>query len=133
MAVDEDDNIYFTDEAVNIIFKMDKKMQNFPRKKVEAAGHWDIAVVGGEIMVCECNNRGAIKVYSKKLEYVTEILSPIALESLLASLPISITISTSQTRGTPASEFSLMEDSSYAPLALMELAKKSCKSCVVCV
>ena len=27
-------------------------------------------------MVCECNNRGTIKVYNKKLEYVTEILSP---------------------------------------------------------
>ena len=123
--IDEDDNIYFTDQDASMIFKTDKKEKNFLRKKVAALGHWGIAVIGDEIMVCECNNRGAVKVYNKKLEYIRQITSP---SRGKFSSPISIKISTSLTRGTPASEFSLMEDSSCAPLALT-----SCKPRVVCV
>ena len=53
--IDEDDNIYFTDQDASMIFKTDKKEKNFLRKKVAALGHWGIAVIGDEIMVCECN------------------------------------------------------------------------------
>ena len=76
MDIDEDDNIYFTDQDASMIFKTDKKVKNFLRKKVAALGHWGIAVIGDEIMVCKRNNRGAIKVYSKKLEYIRQITSP---------------------------------------------------------
>ena len=40
------------------------------------AGHLCVAVVGDEVMVCEKYTKGIIKVYSKELEYVREIMSP---------------------------------------------------------
>ena len=76
VAVDEDDNIYFADQHANFIFKTDKKMKNFLKKKVEAIGHWDIAIIKDEIIVCERDNRGVIKVYNKRLEYIRQITSP---------------------------------------------------------
>ncbi len=41
--------------------------------KRDSPGHWCVAAVGGEIMVCEWENMGAIKVYNNQLEYIREI------------------------------------------------------------
>ena len=79
VAVDGDNNIYFVDESLNVIFKSDKEMNLIEKKFFEhngTPGHLCVAVVGDEVMVCERFNKGTIKVYSKELEYVREIVSP---------------------------------------------------------
>ncbi len=39
-------------------------------QQVEGPGYWGVAVVGDEVMVCECNNRGTILVYDREVKYV---------------------------------------------------------------
>ena len=47
-------------EDMNIIFKSDKLMKKVSQKKTEekkVRGHWCVAVVRDEVMVCERGNR----------------------------------------------------------------------------
>ena len=77
VAVDGDDNIYFVEEGKNIIYKSDKQMKKITSKTTNQKGkpgHWYVAVVGDEVMVCD--REGNINVYSKELEYVRQIAGP---------------------------------------------------------
>ena len=78
VSVDEDGNVYFVDYETDIIYKSDKLMKNVLKKQTEQEGkpgHLCVAVVGDEIMTCEQDNEGIIKVYNKELEYVREVTS----------------------------------------------------------
>ena len=77
VAVDSDDNIYFTDQETKKIFKSNKncsKVQEFNVQQVKGPGHYDVAVVGDEVMVTECGNDGRIMVYDRDLNYVRQIV-----------------------------------------------------------
>ena len=74
VAVDEDDNIYFIDVRRNIIYKSDKQMKEIISKTIDQKGrpgHWSVAVVGDEVVVCDSAHN--IIIYSKELEYVRQI------------------------------------------------------------
>ena len=74
VAVDGDDNIYFVEQKRNIIYKSDKQMKKITSKTTNQKGdpgHWCVAVVGDEVMVCD--REGNINIYSKELEYVRQI------------------------------------------------------------
>ena len=43
-------------------------------RQVEGPGHYDIAVVGDEVMVTECDNNGVIMVYDRDLKYARKIV-----------------------------------------------------------
>ena len=76
VAVDSEDNIYFTDHT-NRIFKSNKnckEVEVHKVKQIEGPGHNDVAVVGDEVMVTECGNKGVIMVYSRELKYVRQIV-----------------------------------------------------------
>ena len=76
VAVDSEDNIYFTDDT-NRIIKSNKNCREVrvhKVKQVEGPGHYDVAVVGDEVMVTECGNEGVIMVYSRELKYVRQIV-----------------------------------------------------------
>ena len=58
VAVDGDDNICFVEEGKNIIYKSDKQMKKITSKTTNqkgVPGHWCVAVVGDEVMVCDNN------------------------------------------------------------------------------
>ena len=77
VAVDGEENIYFTDGGTNQIFKSNKncsKVQEYKVQQVEGPGHRDVAVVGDEVMVTERGNGGRIMVYDRKLKYVRQII-----------------------------------------------------------
>ena len=42
-------------------------------QQVNGPGHWGIAIVGDEVMLCERNNKGNIMVYDKELKHVKHI------------------------------------------------------------
>ena len=71
LAVDKDDNVYFTDYKVSNIYKSDKNMDNVMIKEIkqEIPGHSGVDIVGDEIMVIERGNNH-IKIYNTELEYV---------------------------------------------------------------
>ena len=71
IAVDKDDNVYFTDFEVSNIYKSDKKMDNVMIKEIkqEIPGHGGVDIVGDEIMLIERGNNH-IKMYNTELEYV---------------------------------------------------------------
>ena len=76
VAVDSEDNIYFTD-LTNRIFKSDKNSREVrvhKVKQVKGPGHVDVAVVGDKVMVTERGNEGVIMVYSRELKYVRQIV-----------------------------------------------------------
>ena len=76
VAVDCEDNIYFTDEGTNRIFKSDKNCSEVEVHRVQQAkgpGHIDVVVVGDEIMVTERCNKGVIMVYDRELKYVKQM------------------------------------------------------------
>ena len=75
VAVDGDDNIYIIYDSANTILKVDREMKKIAEHKGQSL-HNCVAVVGDEVIVSEYDNRGTIKVYSKELEYVREIVSP---------------------------------------------------------
>ena len=61
VAVDGEENIYFTDLWTNQIFKSNKNcsnVQEYKVQQVEGPGHCSVAVVGDEVMVTERGNRG---------------------------------------------------------------------------
>ncbi len=73
VAVDSDDNIYFIDQGMKNIYKSDRPMRNIFSRATQSLGHYAVADVDGEVMVCERENKGIIKVYNKKLNYVEDI------------------------------------------------------------
>ena len=76
VAIDNVDNIYFTDDTKGL-FKLNKNCREVrvhKVKQVKGPGHIDIAVVGDEVMVTECGNKGVIMVYSRELKYVRQIV-----------------------------------------------------------
>ena len=84
VAVDEDDSIYLVCETTNVIHKINRQMKKLTAQKGES-GHDCVAVVGDEVMVCE-RSKETIKVYSKELEYVREIVSPDQKSGMFASI-----------------------------------------------
>ena len=77
VAVDGEDNIYFTGERTNQIFKSNKncsKVQEYKIQQGKGPGHLYVAVVGDEVMVTECGNVGMIMVYDRELNYVRQIV-----------------------------------------------------------
>ena len=79
VAVDGEDNIYFTVAGTNQIFKSNKncsKVQEYKVQQVKGPGHCGVAVVGDEVMVTECGNGGRIMVYDRELKYVRQIVGP---------------------------------------------------------
>ena len=77
VAVDSEDNIYFTDGGTNHIFKSNKncsKVQKYKVQQVKGPGHSGVAVVGDEVMVTECGNGGRIMVYDRELKYMRQIV-----------------------------------------------------------
>ena len=76
IATDDEDNVYCTDYATNKILRFDKNGGNIQVHEVEQVkgpGHWGVALVGDEVMVCERYNNGTIMVYSRELKYVRRI------------------------------------------------------------
>ena len=71
----DDKNIYCIDYSSNTILKCDQNGRNIQVQEVEhvSKGLTGLAVVGGEVMVCEDVNRGTIMVYDKELNYVRRI------------------------------------------------------------
>ena len=77
VAVDSEDNIYFTDLGTNQTFKLNmnySKVQEYKVQQVKSPGHVGAAVVGGEVMVTECGNGSRIMVYGRELKYVRQIV-----------------------------------------------------------
>ena len=77
VAVDSEDNIYFTDGGTNQIFKSNKncsKVQEYKIQQVNGPGHYGVAVVGDEVMVTEGYYSGRIMVYDRELKYVRQII-----------------------------------------------------------
>ena len=77
VAVDGEENIYFTNLWTNQIFKSNKncsKVQEYKVQQVKGPGHIGIAVVGDEVMVTECGNGGRIMVYDRELKNVRQIV-----------------------------------------------------------
>ena len=76
VAVDNEDNIYFTGWRSNKIGKSNcycDKLQVREVQQVKDPGYIDIAVVGDEVMITEQNNKGHIMVYERELNYVRQI------------------------------------------------------------
>ena len=80
VAIDNEDNIYFAGSGSNKIGKSNwncdqHQLQVREVQQVKGPGYIDIAVVGEEVMVTECNNEGQIMVYDRELNYVRQITS----------------------------------------------------------
>ena len=76
VAVDNEDNIYFTGWKSNKIGKSNRncdKLQVREVQQVKGPGYIGIAVVGDEVMVIERSNEGQIMVYDRELNYVRQI------------------------------------------------------------
>ena len=43
-------------------------------QQVKGPGYYDVTVVGDEVMVTECHNKGVIMVYNRELKYVRQIV-----------------------------------------------------------
>ena len=71
----DDKKIYGIDFTSNRILKCDQNGSNIQVQEVEhvSKGLTGLAVVGGEVMVCEDPNRGTIMVYDKEMNYVRRI------------------------------------------------------------
>ncbi len=75
-ATDREDDIYCTSRDYNKILRCDKNggnVQVHEVQQVKGPGYRGVAVVGDEVMVCECNNRGTILVYDREVKYVRRI------------------------------------------------------------
>ena len=76
VAADGEDNIYCVDRQSARILKCNKdggNVQVHEVKQVKGPGHMGLTVLGEEVMVCECNNRGTVMVYDRELKYVRRI------------------------------------------------------------
>ena len=77
VATDKEDNIYCTDWNTNKVLRCDKNGRNvrvYEVQQVEGPGHWGVAVVGDEVMLCEITGKGTIMIYNRELEYVRRIV-----------------------------------------------------------
>ena len=77
VATDKEDNIYCTDWKTSNVLRCDKNGRNvrvYDVQLVKGPGHWGVAVVGDEVMLCERNNESTIIIYDRKLEYVRHIV-----------------------------------------------------------
>ncbi len=73
ITTDEEGNIYCIDFQSNKIMKCNKNgtnVQVYKVQQVAGPGHWGVAVVGDEVMLCERSNISTIMIYNKELEYV---------------------------------------------------------------
>ena len=76
VATDKEDNIYCIDKDTNKVLRCYKNGRNvrvYEVQQVEGSGHYGVAVVGDEVMLCECGSKGTITIYNRKLEYVRRI------------------------------------------------------------
>ena len=76
VAADKEDNIYCTDMYSNKIMRCNKNGDNvqvYEVKQVKGPGHTGVAIVGDEVMLCECNSKDTIMVYDRELKYVRHI------------------------------------------------------------
>ncbi len=48
-------------------------VQVYKVQQVAGPGHWDVAVVGDEVMLCERFNKGNIMIYDRELKYKRRI------------------------------------------------------------
>ena len=77
VATDKEDNIYCTDWNTNKVLRCDKNGRNvrvYEVQQVKGPGHRGVAVVGDEVMLCECGSKGTIMMYNRELEYVRRIV-----------------------------------------------------------
>ncbi len=78
LATDEEDNIYCTCLHTNKIMRCDKNGDNvqvYEVEQVKGPGHWGVAVLGDEVLVCECRNEGTITVYDRRdFKYLRRIV-----------------------------------------------------------
>ena len=73
IAVDDEDSVYCTSCSGSKILRCDrngKNVQVHSFKQSKGPGYWGVAVVGDEVMVCECTTRGTILVYDRELKYI---------------------------------------------------------------
>ena len=76
VSTDNEDNIYCTDFRSNKVMKCNKNggnVQVHEVKQVKGPGHWGVAVVGDEVMLCERDNEGTIMMYDRELKYVRRV------------------------------------------------------------
>ena len=76
VAVDGKDSIYCSDFDSNKIVRCNRdggRVKVHKVKQVRGPGHHSVAVVGDEVMVCECGSKGTIMVYDRELKYVRQI------------------------------------------------------------
>ncbi len=78
VSTDLQNNIYCTSCDDSTILRCDKTGGNVQTNTVNQveAGHWGIAVVGNEVMVCEHKRNGTITVYTKDLKHIRCIEHP---------------------------------------------------------
>ena len=77
VATDKEDNIYCTDWKTCKVLRCDKNGRNvhvYEVQQVEFPGHWGVAVVGDEVMLCERGSKGTITIYNRELEYKRRIV-----------------------------------------------------------
>ena len=77
VAIDKEDNIYCTDRDTNKVLRCDINGRNVHVHKVrqfKGPGHWGVAVVGNQVMLCECDSEGTIMTYNRELKYVRRIV-----------------------------------------------------------
>ncbi len=73
LAIDHEDNVYYIGGSSNNIGKCDRYFNNVQVqevKQLQDSGHYDIIVVGEEILVTEWKNKGQITVYDRDLNFV---------------------------------------------------------------
>ena len=73
VSTDDEDNIFCADFGSNKVMKCSKNggnVQVYEVKQVKGLGYWGVAVIGDEVMLCECGNKGTIMVYDRELRYV---------------------------------------------------------------
>ena len=76
VSTDDEDNIYCTDYYSNKVMKCNKNggnVQVHEVKQVKGPGHYGVAVVGDEVMLCELDNEGTIMMYDRELKYVRRV------------------------------------------------------------
>ena len=76
VSTDNEDNIYCTNFMTNKVMKCNKNggnVQLHEVKPVKGHGHWGVAVVGDEVILCERYNKGTIMMYDKELKYMRHV------------------------------------------------------------
>ena len=74
VATDKENNIYCTDAFTNKVLRCDRNGRNVCVCEVKGPGHYGVAVVGDEVMLCECGSEGTIMIYNRELAYVRRIV-----------------------------------------------------------